>query len=81
MTDTPTKHPDPDRWWDAIRRQSWVCYWAIIFEIPALLALGVEEHAAMPLVLANLGLVAGAAAYGGGSTLVDAIKAWRGTGR
>lgn len=79
MKEAPTKHPDSDRWWDAIRRQSWLCYFSMIAEIPALLAMGVDEHTATPLVLVNLGLVAGAVSYGGGSTIVDAIKAWRGT--
>jgi hypothetical protein len=78
MSDTPQDHPDPDRWWRAIRRQSWLCYIALVLEIPALLYFGVDERASGPLVLVNLGLLSGAVSYGGGSTLIDAIKAWRG---
>lgn len=76
--EAPAGHPNVNRWWDALRRQSWLCYLILGAEIPAVLVMGVTEHAAMPLVIANVGLVVGAASYGGGTTLVDTVKAWRG---
>lgn len=36
-----------------------------------------DGAAAGPLVIANIGLAAVAVSYGGGSTLIDSIKAWR----
>jgi hypothetical protein len=78
MSDIPQDHPDPDRWWRAIQKQSTFCYIVMAAEIPLLALQGIGQHEVMPLVLVNLGLVSGAVAYGGGSTLIDAIKAWRG---
>ena len=40
---------------------------------------GIPDAATAPMVVINIGLVAAQAAYGGGSTLIDAIRAWRGT--
>ena len=77
--EAPASHPDPDRWWRVIQRQSWLCYVALIAEVPLLLWLGISEHGSLPLAILNLGLVAGAATYAGGSTVIDAIKAWRST--
>jgi len=79
MTDetAPDDHPAPAVWWFWIRLQSWVALLGLIAEAGALIRWGIPGAATAPLVIANLGLVAVAASYGGGSTLIDAIKAWR----
>lgn len=73
----PDDHPAPAVWWFQIRLQSWVALLGIVSEVPALIAWGIPQAATAPLLVANIGLVAVAASYGGGSTLIDAIKAWR----
>lgn len=74
----PENHPNVNRWWNALRRQSWFCLYTMAAEIPFLFIYGVDEHTAMPLVVINLGLLGGVAAYGGGCTFVDMVKAYRG---
>jgi hypothetical protein len=76
--EAPENHPQPNRWWDAIRRQSWLCYLALIAEAGALFFGDISQSETTPQVIINLGLLAGAAAYGGGSTLVDTVRAWKG---
>lgn len=73
----PDDHPEPAVWWLHIRIQAYIALLGIIAESAALIAWGIPDAATAPLVIANIGLVAVASAYGGGSTLIDAIKAWR----
>ena len=73
----PDDHPAPAVWWWHIRIQAYIALFGIIVEAGALIRWGIPDAATAPLVIANIGLVAVASAYGGGSTLIDAIKAWR----
>lgn len=75
--EAPDSHPKPSRWWKHIGLQSYLALVALVVEIPAMIAWGIPQAATVPLTVANIGLVAVAATYGGGSTLIDAIKAWR----
>ena len=77
-TKAPEDHPNPKGWWQTIRRQAWIAQWALILQIPALIYFGLDSDATLPLVLVNLSLLASAAAYSGGSVLIDAIRAWKG---
>ena len=77
--ETPNAHPQPKIWWRHIRWQSWVALLIMGAQVPALVKWGIPDAATAPLVVINIGLVAAQAAYGGGSTLIDAIRAWRGT--
>jgi len=78
MSSPDTNHPQPSVWWRHIRWQSWVSLFAMCLQIPAMIIWGIPTEATAPLVIVNIGLVAAQAAYGGGSTLIDSIKAWRG---
>ena len=73
----PPDHPQPAVWWRHIRWQSWLSLAAMCAQAPALIRWGIPDAATAPLVVINIGLVATAATYGGASTLIDAIKAWR----
>lgn len=75
--EAPESHPAPAIWWRHIRWQSYLCLLGLLAEAFALIRWGIPGAATAPLTVANIGLVAVAAAYGGGSTLIDAIKAWR----
>jgi len=77
-TKAPEDHPDITKWWITIKRQAWFAQWALVLQIPALIYFGLDSDATLPLVLVNLGLLANAAAYSGGSVLIDAIRAWKG---
>lgn len=76
--EAPESHPDPDRWWRELKWQSRFCLLAITGIAAALIRWGLDEAATTPLTILALGLVAGAAAYGGGTTCIDTVKAWRG---
>ena len=73
----PDDHPEPAVWWWHIRWQSYIALAGLVVQSAALIRWGIPDAATAPLVIANIGLVAVAASYGGGSTLIDAIKAWR----
>lgn len=73
----PADHPAPAVWWVQIRWQSWVCIIGALAEAFAMIRWGIPQAATAPLVILNLGIVAVAVSYSGGSTLIDAIKAWR----
>lgn len=73
----PPEHPQPRVWWRHIRWQSWVSLLGMLAQAPSLIVWGIPDAATAPLVVINIGLVAGFSAYGGGSTLIDAIRAYR----
>lgn len=75
--EAPETHPEPARWWKHIGYQSYLALIALVVEIPAMIVWDIPQAATAPITVANIGLVAVAASYGGGSTLIDAIKAWR----
>jgi len=76
-TEAPETHPQPAVWWWHIRWQSYLALVATIAQVPCLIKWGIPDAATAPLLVANIGLVAVATSYGGGSTLIDAIKAWK----
>lgn len=74
----PEDHPDPDRWWRTIKRQSWFCFLSLVGMAAALIRWEIHDAASTPMTVIAIGLVAGAAAYGSGSTLIGFARAWRG---
>lgn len=75
----PDDHPEPAVWWWHIRCQAYVALLGLIGQSAALIKWGIPDAATAPLLIANIGLAAVAVSYGGGSTLIDSIKAWRKT--
>ena len=76
MAEAPDTHPSPRNWWAHVLTMSYLGMIGLVGE--AVVAYLVDGGQGAGATVRALGWVALATTYGAGTTLIDAIQAWRG---
>lgn len=77
MASEVSVNPNPERWWQHRRWQSYLGYVGLAALGAGVFTLGVPDGAGDLLEYIALGFLVPVIGYAPGSTIVDAIRAWR----